>query len=79
MISTFSLRLSLIDENCMDRTLQNHFCMKRTYDHVALRFTVDSESVEGILDGDFRYWTFASKSPQFLQYVSKGILESSAG
>jgi hypothetical protein len=53
--------------------------MKKTYDQVALDFTIDSEPVEGVLDGDYIHWTFTSKSPSFLRYVADGVLHSSAG
>ena len=52
--------------------------MKREYDHVAIAFTIDSEPIEGVLNGNYRYWTFASKSPQFLKFVPSGLLKSSA-
>jgi hypothetical protein len=53
--------------------------MNRVYDKVRLQFILDTESVDGVLDGDYHYWTFHSQSPRFLQYVPGGILESSAG
>lgn len=52
--------------------------MKTTFDHVAISFTIDSEPIDGVLTGDFRLWTFASKSPQFLKFVPSGLLKSSA-
>ena len=53
--------------------------MNRTYDHVALAFDLDKEPVTGVLQGDYKLWTFTSDSPQFLQFVPYGILKSSAG
>ena len=53
--------------------------MKGTYEQVPLSFSIDKEPIDGVLDGDFHYWTFTSQSPQFLKYVPEGLLESSAG
>lgn len=53
--------------------------MSRTYDHVALAFDLDKEPITGVLQGDYKFWTFTSDSPQFLQFVPNGILKSSAG
>lgn len=53
--------------------------MKRTYDHVAIGFSIDAEPIEGVLEGDYRYWTFTSESPEFLKFVPTGVLKSSAG
>jgi hypothetical protein len=52
--------------------------MKQAYDHVALSFTMDTESVNGILDGDYKLWTFTSESPAFRHYIPSGVLKSSA-
>ena len=53
--------------------------MKKTYNQVALSFTIDKEPIEGVLEGDYVHWTFGSKSPSFLHYVPGGVLHSSAG
>ena len=46
--------------------------MKGTYEQVPLSFTIDKEPIDGVLDGDFQYWTFTSQIPQFLKYVPEG-------
>ena len=53
--------------------------MKQVYKNVELEFLLDGESVVGVLDGDYHYWTFTSQTPRFLSYVPSGVLESSAG
>ena len=53
--------------------------MKKQYRQVNLSFTVEHEPIEGSLDGDYTCWTFASKSPKFLEFVPQGVLHSSAG
>lgn len=52
--------------------------MKQAYDHLPISFSIDSESVDGILDGDYKLWTFRSESPAFLRYIPSGVLKSSA-
>jgi hypothetical protein len=53
--------------------------MKKKYEQVGLNFTIDRELIEGTLDGDYTYWTFTSQSPKFLEYVPRGVLQSSVG